>query len=422
MTLTQSLKTLLQEMIKKGLPLPQLKGGGYGIPKSREFIIGLGVGLFKKHLIVGDSWSNWITRAQIIQNYPFYIDLNSEDLRCNPFSLLIASAFKEFRSAYYKNKKNWLKAPILTDDTPLRNSEGQKLNISDMSENLRTRFHNATLQIRPFDLINQDNFLILERNRIGIPLSEEDYDMLKNLITANHQILSNSNPENCLDIFMGKIKKGSKQYRNILNQSYPQHGNFSNKGYTYRCNILSRNPIYTPREMGFNVAARSGFLPNWVRSTATKYLNGRAYLNDRLSKFVPNVNNNCSFCPPNQERYKETLMHITLDCIHVKSVATNFFNLHFNLDIPPANIPEVLLLGSNANGWDRKLFENLLILIFITYLLGNKRFPIMEFSLLSHAICILKIGTSASRKFKNIITKFSDNLGNNMQIELLNSD
>jgi exonuclease III len=178
--------------VTKGLRISKNKSflpsemGGLGLIYSRQYILALRIGLFKRHLNSNDSWSMAITLSQKNIIDRFNIDFGSRVLNLNPHAKLISDAFKFFYHEYNRMGGNFLKAPLFNNFGLFRDLNNDPLKIDIFELQTRTLYPVALENLRLFDVLtlNPPNIKhkeIIERN-LSVNLTENDYLALSNII------------------------------------------------------------------------------------------------------------------------------------------------------------------------------------------------------------------------------------------------
>lgn len=416
--------TKKSQIAEKLVFLPVHKGG-LGLFRTKEFIEGIRLGLFKRSLNNADTWALAIKDSRISDSDPFNLDLNHDSLLRNPHAKLIASAVRPFADNYFNLSGNCLKARIFDNISVFRNNLGSPLKLADLDRATRENNEIKLKSLRPFDILNINSLEVLQKNiieaRHNLYFTEADYTSLKTFINYNlHKMRKNfASPCTNLMTFFNSVKKGSKKYRQILMHKKMSLNIVHNGLLTRKKYIQLLDPNLeldnVTRDVRFFSTFNAGYLPATLRANFYMYLNNYTKLNSQISKFDLNINPMCSLCIANNiaNPENESLRHFITNCVPFDNYITPIYNIL----VPNSSLLEkkiIFCLGFDTPNNSYNILGNTCTLLLFNYILFRRRSKFIaqpeqtrDF-ILSH----LDMAMTASVKFYRNIRKSSTFLNN----------
>jgi hypothetical protein len=299
---------------------------------------------------------SWVKRvhSKAIDNWRVNLklgcpDFNVELLRkvdfCpirNPILYGIAEAFELFVNCFTEIGNNYKVVPIFNNRYFRRTKvDNRLLDIEFFGKSFYKANRNAIRKLTFNDCFVDNKFRsIAQFESINLPLNWNTWMRLQcSILFAKNSLAKEIPPSETdpapqsINQFFARFRKGSKPFRNIIDRSVyqkscitklPVLGSF--------CEIVKLTippPIISKNfESGWNC----NFLDNNIREFIFKCRNNLLGTGDRLSNFLPNINDTCFLCKnlTQGKDCRETFLHLFRNC-SVTSKILYRFNTRFKL-------------------------------------------------------------------------------------------
>jgi hypothetical protein len=165
-------------------------------------------------------------------------------------------------------------------------------------------------------------------------------------------------PPRSLDLFISRIKKGSKAFRNVIDRSVYQKSRLTDLTVLNSFAEITdtRLPEITVLK-NFISGWNCTFLDNNFREFIYKCRNNCLRTGDRLSHLLPSYNDRCFLCKGiiRDSSPRETFLHLFRRCVVTSSLLLRF-NKHFKLEwnIENFNFENLYWYGSIGTQLDRQ--------------------------------------------------------------------
>ena len=398
--------------------------GGLGMFRTRNFINGIKLGLFKRSLKNEDTWAQAIRNARFNPGNPFLINMNDSVLNLNPSSKLLATALTTFLPSFYKVDGNSLKSPILNNRNFFRDMQNFSCSLAGFCEQTVLHNSNVLVAMRAFDVANMNSGTALGKwsieRKLGIVLTDRDYNYIADILHHNQTFIRSKLDLKItsIDEFFEKHEKGSRHFRKVMEM---EDTDFFSDGIKTKKQIMGTpGPIDYERSLLYLQWTKNSLLDNATKLRLLKFLCNGLQFNGQLYKHKE-VNRYCYSCKRlSNSEPKESLSHLLNNCPKF------FIYLQYigRLTDTDANLmKDYFMFGYNTENTNFNILGNLVLCLFINLfmLLRNKSIDI-SFAFLSkhlstriHKMCLI------SSSFKRIILNsqsFKDcNLNNFEYIE-----
>ena len=175
----------------------------------------------------------------------------------------------------------------------------------------------------------------------GINMTNNNYKAIKNCYTKLVKMSKNDDTEpQTLHEFFRKVKKGSKNYRVILDHVIGnEKGILKNTQFKSFCKTTSTE-IDVEKRVKSNISSWNYFfLANRLRVFLFKFYNNLLGTGSRLAHFNQNSEIQCHFCVKNKNLPApiESFPHIFFDCPFVYKIISKFHEKYFNFELSRTN-------------------------------------------------------------------------------------
>jgi exonuclease III len=289
-------------VIAKQKNFAPLEEGGLGIPRIGTFLTSLDLLLFKKSLIINDTWCSELRYMALSNTEPFYFTKNF-DINLNPVLHRIVKSMWLYQEKFWIDNRNILDLRIF-DNKLFLNANNEKVTRAWFLIPTWTGFLNQqriyNLRFSSF-LDNNNRPLDLQglREKTGIlEITQFEFFRLNLLIRFNlnkYRQLLNFPQSHISTLFKNPTTK-SKSFRAILEKGTfcVEKSNTTVKRYSWV--NLPRINVDRERELIFQKTWTFSFLPINLRCFAFKLCNNRLLLNAHKAKFINNHSADCTFC------------------------------------------------------------------------------------------------------------------------------
>jgi hypothetical protein len=280
------------------------------------------------------------------------IDINPQS---NPILYNIAEAFELFVRCYGSTGNNLLVTPIFSNSAICRSRFDKKLlDIEFFGKNFYNSHRSEIRRLTISDCYNGNSFKTMEDFRVmNLPFSMVTWMALRSAITlAKKSIPVLDTPPRSLAMFISRIKKGSKGFRNVIDRSVYRNNRLSeltvlNSFAEITNTRLPDTTILKNFISGWNCT----FLDNNFREFIYKCRNNCLRTGDRLSHLLPSFNDRCFLCKGVivDSSARETFLHLFRRCVVTSSLLLKF-NKYFKLEWNSDNFYFKNLYWYGANG------------------------------------------------------------------------
>jgi hypothetical protein len=194
---------------------------------------------------------------------------------------------------------------------------------------------------------------------MNLPFNMVTWMALRSAITlAKKNIPIKEAPPRSLDLFISRIKKGSKAFRNVIDRSVYQNSRLT------ELTVLNSFAEITDTRLpditvlkNFISGWNCTFLDNNFREFIYKCRNNCLRTGDRLSHLLPTYNDRCFLCKGIiiDSSARETFLHLFRRCVVTSSLLLRF-NKYFKLEWNSENFyfENLYWYGSNGTQLDRQ--------------------------------------------------------------------
>jgi len=242
----------------------------------------------------------------------------------------------------------------------------------------------------------------------GFPLDHRRYNTLKQCFYSLKKKLGGGGVNEPVEIseFFRKLKKGSRNFRNILDGKVAKGSHHKQLQVVKTFCKITNSPFEREGLWERSLGAWNIFcLPNRFKIFLFKYYSNLLGTGSRVVHFSREVDPACVFCAKSQPLPAplETFPHIFYDCPEVFKVITCFFEKYFNIPIPREHY-----FNGNFEGTNRDIAA-------LNLILDSLRFSIWQAKLLKNKLSfytieletvnLLELVSSCSNKIKQSINQ-----------------
>jgi hypothetical protein len=285
-------------------------------------------------------------------------DFNRES---EPIFSNIAEAFELFVNCYSKLEANYKSTLIFSNTAFCCSKDDNRLLDADF---FGTEFYrinrNAIRKLTYADCFLDSRFRsIAEFAELGLNFTVTLWMMLRSsMLMAKKKFQSlETNRDQPLSVFLSKIKKGSKHFRNVIDKSIYQAYLITDlpvlASFCELVNLLVPETIIAKKIFS---SWNQCFLDNNTREFIFKCRNNILRTGDRMSHILTNYDDSCFLCKciDGTSVGRETFVHLFLTCIVTSNLILRF-NVHFNIvwDTPDMDFNRIYWFGDVNGQLDR---------------------------------------------------------------------
>ena len=207
-----------------------------------------------------------------------------------------------FSAAFFNLERNLLKAKIFENTCVFRNNEGRSLKLYDLEADTIRDYKKIIENIRPFDVINPQQLIILEKTALETKnnnlLFARDYEIVKGFVefNLNKKWAAFNKPCTSITSFFNKYKKGSKHFRKVIEKYKTFERDPMNNGLNSRLHVIDNVAVWTWHKAGytFSLIFLVKIIENSFRTAFFQFQNNYWKLNCQINKFIPEIRPECS--------------------------------------------------------------------------------------------------------------------------------
>ena len=349
--------------------------GGLGIPKVDIFLKSLDILLFKKSLIINDTWAKEIHKNAVSHNFLFYYPENL-NLPNNPVLKRVIHSFVDFQSSFWVNNGN-IKDLRIFENKDFCNNFGNKLSRAFFTLPTWCQFHNQIINLRFEDVIDLNNRALTFEGffeKTNIVLNHNEFFRLQSITRQNIVKYSSkfTLPQLKIDDFLKRPNKKSKHFRAFFefNTFHIEKCRTTINRYKW----VDLNEVDLNRELRLQSTCHLSFLTINLKDFCFKMLNNQLKFNANLVHFVDNKSAECTFCVLENRRPapKEVTNHFFITCPTSNTFYTNYFNKF--LEHKPFDFsPDWILTGAPSNLHQSLAYILNIELLIVSLFLFNSR-------------------------------------------------
>jgi hypothetical protein len=254
------------------------------------------------------------------------IRLFDVDKRENPILFNIVEGFQVFNNCYTKIGMNYTKSNIYCNPSFVRSKFDSGLLDRSFFGKIFFDTHKVAIRTLMYDnCFTAVGFKTLtEFAEMSLPLTQVVWVRLRSaLLYAKERFRNNNNnataplPSKTIDEFLGTVKKGSKKFRDIIDKSVYNNTDARNlTSLRSFCDIVDLPLPDTVTVEHFLSSWNVSFLDNNIREFIFKCRYNLLKTNDRLSHFLPSIDQSCFLCKcvNNSFRHRESFSHFFRKC------------------------------------------------------------------------------------------------------------
>jgi hypothetical protein len=326
------LQALLDDFALNNIPcaasrryLPPEKGG-LGLIHIGTFLMAQKCSWVKRaHMNTIDNW-----RLQLKILSPGFniskIRLFDVEKRTNPILFNIVEGYQVFINCYNQIGMNYVKSNIYCNPCFVRSKfDGGLLDRSFFGKTFFDLHNNAIRSLTFEDCFNAIGFKTMnEFADMSLPLSQVGWVRLRSaLLYARERFRNNDNtatvltPPKSIEEFLGSVKKGSKKFREIIDKSV--YSKIDVRDLTSLRSFCEITGLPLPDSVTvehFLSSWNVSFLDNNIREFIFKCRYNLLKTNDRLSHFLPNIDQTCFLCKclNVNNQHRESFSHFFRKC------------------------------------------------------------------------------------------------------------
>jgi hypothetical protein len=301
-----------------------LSEGGLGLIKLSDFITSLQCSWVKRitqHW--GDNWRYDFKRK--CYGNPLIADRHTFDPRVNPILYNIGNSFGKFRSAFTEKDDNFRKALVFRNPFFRRRSADAGLlceNFFDIRNNVAMISIIVKLKFEDFFFRNRPKSMDNLNSEFGLDINLVTYMRLHEALQFAVDSRRNEEalPSQSLDFFLKSFEKGSKPFRRILRYKENSKLKICNLNTVKTFFELVSLPKPEDDILRFCWGEwQKNFYGNRCKEFLYKFRNNILGINQRVNKFVHDVDAECSLCTVNKEPRPiqvESFIHVFFECTY----------------------------------------------------------------------------------------------------------
>jgi hypothetical protein len=270
-------------------------------------------------------------------------------VRENPILHNISNSFGKFRKAFTEKDDNYKRALIFKNPFFRRGRDDERLlceNFFDTRNNFELTCKIAKLKFEDFFVRNRaksQNDLLTE---YGIDLNLVTYMRLHEALQFAVDSRRNNDPlpTQSLDFFVKSFEKGSRPFRRILR--YKEDSKLKIKTLNTVKTFVEIVGIQIPEDDILRFCWgewQKNYYGNRCKEFLYKFRNNILGTNQRVSKFVPGIEAECSLCVANKEPLPiqvESFNHVFFDCTYTGRYRVEIIERFFP-ELQNANEPDL---------------------------------------------------------------------------------
>jgi len=313
--------------------------GGIGLFNLRNFVTALQVSWIKRaSMNTNDNWKGTLT--ELSNGNVFELCFRNLEPRLGLALNNIVESFLKFKTRFRTYGNNYL-GEVIFDSDLFGTGRGQINKFDDLffGEELMNTHGDRIRNLKYSELmvngalVGFDEFEFIS----GFRVNRQKYSALKNALERAKRKYGESDAEiQSVASFFGKIKKGSKNFRKVLDTEITSKENIDKlRSIKKFCEITESNFGGMPRIKSTVRQWNIYSFPNRFKVFIFKYYNNTLGTGNRTAHFVRDRDPSCNFCVQNKNLPAplETFTHVFFDCPLVYGVIDRFFDKY--VTVPP---------------------------------------------------------------------------------------